>query len=318
MAAPAAPSDFTRRKMVKREVSRAGNCVISCLAIGSSGTKVVGMRGTDPADSLLQVWYDNSRRRDLLGHTGEVFAVAISEDAETLYVGSACSQYIMVWDASLNGPEGPLLRVPSKTPVSNMCFTPHAEEFVYVDSEGVHSISLGEEQQPDGGKALVSFPDCSNARKSLLCGSGQWLVSTKGRNAPEVMCGRCGEKMVDLQLPRSGKPHQRGKFYISQKGPLAAAESHHTALLWDIFTGKLVRILQCHTGAPVSIAFTQHHILVLSKGDNLLRRFGHRPSDTEIDFINVPAKNATCLAVCPCDKSLVVGYVDGTVAEYDI
>jgi WD40 repeat protein len=219
---------------------------------------------TGGADGTVTLWEATTGRRlhELVGHRGQVVALAFSPDGRRLAT-AGWEPTVRVWDVAGGRQERAITCAGASRQMEAVAFSPDGRRLA-VGDYGANVVRLldaatGEElrQLAQGRPAALAFaPD----GKTLAAGGWEggavvlWDVATGGK------------VRTITSRPGNGQPITDA-IAFSPDGRLLATGHHHTPVcLWDAATGKLVREIDAGTGVTWCLEFSPDGAWLASGG----------------------------------------------------
>ncbi|MBW4652069.1 MAG: serine/threonine protein kinase [Kaiparowitsia implicata GSE-PSE-MK54-09C] len=254
--------------------------------------------------------------RTLIGHEGNVTAIAISPDGLLIASGSAdCS--IKLWHLDT----GTLL---------------HTFSAKSMLSPGGHSDRISALTfSPDGRLLISGSDDCTviwwdvESRKSFLKRRGhEWVISAiaPSQNG-QLLASGGGDGLINLWDLTSGEPLARlhkhrdriTQILLSPDGQTLVSSSYDTTIrLWDLKGDRLISSLRGHTDRITDLAIAPNWLTLVSTGWDRTLRFWDLSHSKQIRTILAHQDEITCLAMNPSGTLLASGSEDNRIKLWSL
>ncbi len=250
----------------------------------------------------------------LKGHTGAIFALAVSPDGKSIVTGSG-DQTAKVWDVT-TGKERYTLGKQSEGVIS-VAFSPDGKLFFTGDkffytakwngTVKLWNAATGKEIRtlfkPDKQVAYVVFS--SDGKQIVIAGkdktakiydiaTGKFLLTLKGQTQPVIAAAFSPD----------------GKFLVTEYG-------NGTAKVWDTATGRERQTLIRHTPEYTNIAFSPDSRRFVTKGDNNTAQVWDMRTGKLLLTLTGHSAQVLTIAYSPDGKSIATGSYDQTVKVWD-
>jgi WD40 repeat protein len=169
------------------------------------------------------------------------------------------------------------------------------------------------------GKMIATLDPESNINKVAFSRDGKFLVSAEtGKLRIWSMDTKKEVRQLD---PGAGETHVVYGAAFSPDGKyIASAEGHaRTAIIWEVATGKIVRVLTGHKGYVLAVAYSPDgKLLVTSSGEGEVKLWDAK-TGKEKATLKSPKRTGVCLAISPDGKLLAsAGGEDKSVLLWDL
>jgi WD40 repeat protein/tRNA A-37 threonylcarbamoyl transferase component Bud32 len=256
------------------------------------------------------------------GHTGPVTCVAFSPDGRRAVSGSRDGT-VRVWDPATGKEVRPLT---GPTGVATTVTFAANGDILTAGWDGIVRLWSGAE-----GKEVRRFLGHTDpVASAALSPDGHRVLSASCVNHWFVPQPDNGDRTGPWRLwdadTRKELRHFEGpstnylaSVAFSPDGKRALTSSRSQVLLWDVESGRLLRVLDGHTRGVTSVAFCSDGRRALSGGDDNKLRLWDLEGGTELRcFQGHTARIAARVALTPDDRQAASGSSDGTVRLWDL
>jgi WD40 repeat protein/serine/threonine protein kinase len=286
------------------------------------------------------------------GHTGPIWAVAVTRDGKRLITGSDDgTARIWDWNSAQSGHWLPLTG--HKDSVNAVAVTPDGKRVVTGSNDGTAKIwdmasgravltlqgrvgaVLSVAVSPDGqrlmttyGLGLVKVWDIASGREVLtLMGHRVWAnsiaVSPDGRRALTGSWDGTA-RVWDIASGRATMPlrEHTGPITCIALTPdgqrVVTGSEDGTAKVWDMHSGRSLLTLQGHTGPVLSVTAASDGRRLVTGGDDRTARVWDSASGRQLLTFTGHTDGIQTVAVTPDSQRLVTGSYDGTARVWDL
>ncbi len=222
------------------------------------GGKLLASAGTD---TQVRIWdiQQNTLVQILKGHISRIWSLAFSPDGQLL-VSAADEENIHVWDAA----SGALLRVlphPSKG-VIKVAFHPNGRWLASCCEQDTHIILW----DVNSGERIASLNSRSNSPTSVAFNPEGDILISGGRDGSVELWQISGELQMRHIKMLVGHQHLVSDISTSRGGLLATLSFGENIKLWNVESGKLLRVFEGYNRMIAADAFSPDNNLLL-QGD---------------------------------------------------
>ena len=240
--------DNTKVGLPEGAIARLGKGGINLMRFSPDGTRLVV--GTDVA-----VWvYDipNGNETALFtGHTGQVNALAFSQDGKTFASGGFVNPVIQVWDVETKSKRStvPLTREPYSLPA----LTFYGE--ILISTNGHREITYW---HADTGQKLSESRLDNPINKVAFSEDGSTLAIADRNGSIQLWDTTTSSQQADLEGHGGGRDSEILALAFSPDGKILASGSEDkTVRLWDAQNHTKLGTLRGHTGWVTAVAFSE-------------------------------------------------------------
>jgi WD40 repeat protein/transcriptional regulator with XRE-family HTH domain len=255
-------------------------------------------------DGTIKVWDQGQLRHTFVGHTGWVFAVAMSTDGH-IVASAGDDGTIRLWDARTGAAAGILLRHARR--IRSLAFTSTGRFLVSGGEDG--QVCLWDTDRP-GLARTMKTPGCPIW--SVAVGCGDSTIAAAGEDEYVRLYDLHSGRMVDEKAAH--RDWIRSVAFASDVPILAAGSGDGTASLWQV-TGQqlapLVRIPQQPTRLRALTLSSDGNVMVTAGEDATLRAYtsgeavGTQPHLPHVDWIRAVARNDRGVTVVGCEDGSI-------------
>jgi RNA polymerase sigma factor (sigma-70 family) len=281
---------------------------VTCVAYAPGGRLVASASD----DRTIRLWEATSGKelRRLVGHRERVCSVAFSPDGRKLLSGS-WDKTARLWDVATGTELRQLLG--HDQPVWSVAYSPHANLVVTGSADGTARL-----WEPATGKEIRRFAGQLKAVVSVAFAPDGKQVAAGSDGESTILVGDTATGKVIRRIDCPKDPDTLGRIFSLAFSPngkiLASGASENKVRLWDLSTGKQMRMILTDTWVA-SLAFSPDGKTLASAGPIRLwevatgkerRRFeGHRGGVGAVAF-------------APDGQTLASGSGDNTVLVWDV
>jgi WD40 repeat protein len=241
--------------------------------------------------------------RTFRGHRHEVTSVVFSPDGRLVLTGSVEDQAAILWDAS-SGAQ--LHRFEGGLGFATAIFSPDGQTIV--TNSQLWDASTGKEAGTIGGRfgATVYSPD----GRSLLTAfdTSAWLY--------DVASGKQLARFANPAVP-GGNTEVTSVAFSPDGRFVLTGSADRTSRLWDVATGREVRVLQAHTLSVTSLAVSPDGQYLATGSTDDIVRLWDLATGAEARRLR-SGLSITSIAFSPDGRSLLTGSGDFTVRLLDL
>lgn len=269
---------------------------LRCVEFSPSGEQIAAACYRAGNSAAAKVWdaYSGSLQLELRGDTGSTEAIAYSPDGQRIITGSVDGT-VKLWNAA-NGAD---LRthVAHNGVVDAVAFSPDGDQFASGGQDRTIRI-----WDVEGGQEVARY----------RTGSGvAWLsYSQDGRNIASFGGGRIkvwesGSSTEAMTLRHGGTVKDCGFSPDGQR--IASCGTDGIVRIWELATGKLLRVLRGHEAEVTSLAWHPKGGFIASAGSDQIARLWESESGRLVGTFSMPGQRVCALAFSPDGGQLACG-----------
>jgi WD40 repeat protein len=278
---------------------------------------------------LVELASDRIVRSFMAGGCSGATCAAFSPDGRRLIIGASCTcDTTTLWDLGdlldwlqeqWHVPDvvHQYLRTFGYGSLHDLALLPDGQRFVTVGSQGVWLRDF------ESGEVLQSFPHTNEIMSVAVTLDGKTIAIGSGDGA---YGGDCQVRILDatsLQLRHvlSGHGGRVGGLAFSPDGNLLVSGSgDHTASLWDVGTGHLLRVFSGHEGEVKCVAFSSNGGRLLTAGayDGTVRLWNTETGELRRTFRDFGPQPYVWSVAFSNDGTEVVAGTEGMVRIWEL
>jgi WD40 repeat protein len=277
-----------------------------------------GTVATSSADGTARLW-GVVPRRVFGGHTAPVNGAVFSPNGRL--VATAGEDGVARLHRAADGGEVGVLREPDGA-LDSVAFSPEGRRLVTagLSAEGEGVVRIWELDAL--GRSRVIARDPEEITTAEFSPEGRRVIITT-QHKVTIWNVRTGRRLITIKLPKArveANPFVQfiGANFSRDGRSVLTAHYDKTARIWNATNGRLIRVLQGHTGTVYSAAYSTDGSQVVTASGDGTTRVWDAATGRQLHVLVGPAGQLRSAAFSPDRQWVAAGAVDGTVQIWGV